>query len=81
MTFKDRITNICALVTIASGAFVTLVALPLGLPIWAIAMASFLGTVATGYSQWLTGKGPDGKPKQFQEPKSTARNSLHGSTN
>ena len=79
MTFKDRATNICALITIVSGAFVTLVALPLSLPAWTMAMASFFGTVATGYSQWLTGKGGDGKQKQV--PDSRSRNSPHGSPN
>lgn len=67
MSFKDKITNVCALITITSGAFVTIVALPLELPVWAIAIASFIGTVATGYSQWLIGKDANGKKKMTTE--------------
>jgi len=61
MDWKNKVSSICGLITILSGALAT--AIQTGvltfLPTWVSGVCVLLGVVSTGVIGWLTGKNPD----------------------
>ena len=60
-TFKDKATNVCALVTTICGS-VAAYGVIIGMSKPVLAVFGLIAAVSIAVSQFLTGKGPDGKP-------------------
>lgn len=62
-TKKDRYSNIAGFVIALSGAIIAAAHAGVEIPTQIEKGAIFTGIIATAMIGWLTGKGPDGKPK------------------
>jgi hypothetical protein len=61
---KDKITNVCGVIVLIAGSILALPTSGVSLPPAVITASTIALTIAGSMVAYLTGKGPDGNPKQ-----------------